>query len=39
MLKKILLLAALLIQFAVISAPTAMADGSPEPSCLPCPEQ
>ncbi len=36
MLKKLLLLAAILLQFGLITTPTATADELPEPSCWPC---
>jgi hypothetical protein len=36
MLKKVLLLVAVLVQIGLFSTPTANADGSPEPTCFPC---
>jgi len=36
MLKKLVLLAALLLQIGVFSAPSAVADALPEPECFPC---
>lgn len=36
MLKKVLLLVAVLLQMSLFSVPTAFADGSPEPTCWPC---
>ena len=36
MLKKVLLLAAILLQIGIFSVPVAQADAAPEPSCFPC---
>lgn len=36
MLKKVLLLVAVLLQISLFSVPTAVADASPEPTCFPC---
>jgi hypothetical protein len=36
MMKKIVLLLAVLLQLSVLSVPTATADEAPEPTCFPC---
>ena len=35
--RKLLVVAALLLQFAVVATAPALANGAPEPACLPCP--
>ncbi len=36
MIKKVLFLLAVLLQFGLFSVPTALANGAPEPTCWPC---